>query len=69
MQRYVFQDLVASIIQAGIAQGSFRPVNPLNAARLLTNSLFTVLYTSRPTGSAEAMLSETVDIFLRGMRP
>jgi AcrR family transcriptional regulator len=69
MQRYVFQDLVASIIQAGIAQGSFRPVNPLNAARLLTNSLFTVLYTSRPTGSAEAMLSETVDIFLRAMRP
>ncbi len=68
-RRYAFQDLVASLIEAGIAEGRFRPVQPLNAARLLTNSLMTVLYTTRPAGSPEAMLGEAVDIFLRGIAP
>jgi AcrR family transcriptional regulator len=68
-RRYAFQDLVASIIEEGIAEGYFRSVHPLNAARLLTNSLFAVLYTSRPTGSAKAMLDETMDIFLNGLKP
>jgi TetR/AcrR family transcriptional regulator, cholesterol catabolism regulator len=67
-RRYVFQDLVGSIIEQGIASGRFRVVHPLNAARLLTNSLFSILYTTRPTGSAEAMLDEVVEIFLRGIR-
>lgn len=67
-RRYVFQDLVGSIIAEGIANGDFRNVHPLNAARLLTNSLFSVLYTSRPAGSAEAMLDETIDIFLGGIQ-
>jgi TetR/AcrR family transcriptional regulator, cholesterol catabolism regulator len=66
-RRYVFQDLVAAIIQEGIERGNFRQVDPLNAARLLLNSLFSVLYTTRPTGSAEARLDEVVDIFLRGI--
>jgi TetR/AcrR family transcriptional regulator, cholesterol catabolism regulator len=67
-RRYAFQDLVGAIIEEGIAKGCFRAVQPLNAARLLTNSLFAVLYTTRPTGSAEAMLDETVEIFLRGIK-
>jgi AcrR family transcriptional regulator len=67
-RRYAFQDLVGTIIEQGITSGCFRAVQPLNAARLLTNSLFAVLYTTRPTGSAEAMLDETVEIFLRGIK-
>lgn len=67
-RRYAFQDLVASIIQTGIDQSYFRHVTPLHAARLLHNSLLSVLYTTRPTGSAEAMLQEAVDIFLRGIQ-
>ncbi|HEU5011582.1 MAG TPA: TetR/AcrR family transcriptional regulator [Roseiflexaceae bacterium] len=66
-RRYAYQDLVAGIIQEGISQGRFRAVDPLNAARLLLNSLLSVLYTTRPTASAEAMLEEAVDIFLRGI--
>jgi AcrR family transcriptional regulator len=65
--RYAYQDLVAGIIQEGIAGGRFREVNPLHAARLLLNSLLSVLYTTRPTGSAEAMLEEAVEIFLHGL--
>lgn len=66
-QRYAYQDLVASVIQEGIARGCFRRVTPLHAARLLVNSLLSVLYTSRPTGGAEEMLDEAVDIFLKGI--
>jgi AcrR family transcriptional regulator len=67
--RYAFQDLVRSIIEEGIAQGSFRRLDALLAARLLNNSLVSVLFTSRPTGTAEAMLDEAVGIILRGMKP
>ena len=67
-RRYELQDLVRGIIEDGIAQGCYRQVNALLAARLMLNSLVPVLYTSRPTGSAEAMLDEAVEIFLRGIR-
>jgi AcrR family transcriptional regulator len=67
-RRYAYQDLVAGIIKEGIASGSFRRVNALNAARLLINSLLSALYTSRPTGSAEEMLDEMVAIFLNGLK-
>jgi hypothetical protein len=43
-------------------------VNALLAARLFINSLVSVLYTTRPTGSAEEMLNETVEIFLNGLK-
>jgi AcrR family transcriptional regulator len=68
LKRYQYQDLVASVIREGIAQGCFRPVNPLLAARFLVNSLLSVLYTTRPTGSPEQMLEESVDIFLKGIK-
>jgi AcrR family transcriptional regulator len=67
-RRYAYQDLVAAIIKEGISQGHFRPVNSLNAARLLINSLISVLYTTRPTGSAAEMLNEVVEIFLHGLK-
>jgi AcrR family transcriptional regulator len=67
-RRYAYQDLVGAIIQEGIAQGCFRQVNTLLAARLLINSLISVLYTTRPTGSVETMLNETVEIFLNGIK-
>lgn len=67
-RRYVYQDMVRDIILEGISQGCFRQVDALLTARLLINSLLSVLYTSRPTGSAEEMLHEAVEIFLRGIR-
>lgn len=66
--RYAFQDMVAEIIQEGIDQGIFRAVNPLNSARLLVNSIVSVLYTTRPTGTPEEMQAEAVDIFLKGIK-
>jgi TetR/AcrR family transcriptional regulator, cholesterol catabolism regulator len=68
-QRYAYQDLVCALVEEGILQGCFRKVDALLAARLLINTLLSVLFTSRPTGSAQEMLDEAVDIFLRGIKP
>ncbi len=66
-RRYEYQNLVAEVIEEGINKGCFRPVQPLNAARLLINSVLAVLYTSRPMGAPEDMMAEAVDLFLYGI--
>jgi AcrR family transcriptional regulator len=67
-RRYEFQDTMRALIEEGISDGSFCEVNPLLAARLLINSIISILYTSRPTGDAKEMLDETVDIFFHGVK-
>jgi len=66
-RRYEHQDLVGRVIQDGIDQGRFRRVDPLVAARMLLTAMQPVLFTTRPTGSSEEMLAETVEIFMRGI--
>lgn len=66
-QRYVFQDLVRRIIVEGIEAGIFRKVEPLLCARLLINSMASVMFTSRPTANEKDMLAETLDIFFHGL--
>jgi len=67
-KHYAYQDLVKSVIEEGTSQGCLRNVNALLAARLLINSMLTVLYTTRPTGSAEKMLEDVIEIFLSGIK-
>ncbi|HBC95131.1 MAG TPA: TetR/AcrR family transcriptional regulator [Pelotomaculum sp.] len=67
-KRYAYQDIVRSIIEEGISKSFFRKVNALNAARLLINSMLSILYTSRPTGSAEEMWDEAIEIFCNGIK-
>ncbi len=66
-KRHAYQDLVRSIIEEGIHNGEFRKVNPLLAARTLLLLLTSVIYTTRPTGSPEAMLKDAMDIFFGGV--
>jgi AcrR family transcriptional regulator len=66
--RYAYQDTVRRVVQEGIDSGCFRPVDALLAARLLINSLLSVLYTSRPTGSNDEMLEQTLTILLEGLK-
>jgi len=67
-KRYAYQDLVRSMIEEGISKGLFRKVDALVTARLLINSMITVLYTSRPTGSAGEMLDEIIGIVFNGIK-
>jgi hypothetical protein len=65
--RYAYQDLMCSLIEEGMREGVFRPVDALLAARLLVNSMGSVVFTSRPTATPQALLGETLEIFLRGI--
>ncbi len=66
-KRYAYQDLVRALIDEGIREGVFRSVNSLLAARLLISGISSVIYGSRPTGTLEEMLNETLDIFFKGI--
>ncbi len=46
--RYAYQDFLGNLIEEGIQNGEFRPVNTRLAARSLINLLATAIYTSRP---------------------
>ena len=66
--RYAYQDMLRGLIEEGIKQGTFREVDPLVAARMLINTLIPVVYTSRPTGTPQAMMQEILDIFMNGIQ-
>jgi len=66
--RHTYQDLVRRLIEEGIAEGTVRKVDALVAARTLITALTPAVYTSRPTGTPEHMLSEIFDIILKGIQ-
>ena len=66
--RHAYQDLLRGLIEEGIREGVFRKVDPLLAARMLINTMAPVVFTSRPTGSPQEMMEETMDIFLKGLQ-
>ena len=66
--RHAYQDMLCELVEEGIRTGEFRPVNPLLAIRGMFSLLTPMVYTSRPTGSPEQMLSEALDIMFKGMQ-
>jgi len=66
--RHTYQDLLRGVIEMGIQDGVFRPVDTLLATRLLITFLTPVVFTSRPTGTPEQMLDEAYTLFLRGIQ-
>ena len=66
-KRHTYQDLIRGLIEEGIREGAFRQVDPLMVARMLINTMTPVVFTSRPTGTAQEMMEETMDIFFKGI--
>jgi len=66
--RHAYQDLLCRLIEAGIAEGSFRPVDPLLAMRIILSTMNPIVFTTRPTGSPQEMLTSALDILLNGLR-
>ncbi|MEW6030673.1 MAG: TetR/AcrR family transcriptional regulator [Chloroflexota bacterium] len=66
--RYAYQDLIRGLIEEGIREGAFRKVNPLLTARLIVHTMAPVVFASRPTGTPQEMLKETMDILFNGVR-
>jgi TetR/AcrR family transcriptional regulator, cholesterol catabolism regulator len=67
-KRHAFQDLLRSIIEQGIQEGAFRPVDSLLATRILITALTPVVFTTRPTGTPDEMLNEAFGLFLQGVQ-
>jgi AcrR family transcriptional regulator len=67
--RYAYQDLVKSLIETGIQQGCFRPVDATMAMKTLLAMMTPVIYTSRPSGTPEEMLEAGLDLILIGLQP
>lgn len=67
ISRHAYQDLVCKMIEDGIKEGSFRPVDPMLAMRILLGALNPVVFTTRPTGSPHEMLDAALDILFKGM--
>jgi TetR/AcrR family transcriptional regulator, cholesterol catabolism regulator len=67
-RRYAYQDLIRTLVEEGIQEGVFRPVNAFVAARILLALMMPVVWTTRPVGTPEEMLGEALDICLNGLR-
>ena len=67
--RYAYQDLVKSLIEAGIHQGCFRSVDSTMAMKTLLSMMTPVVFTSRPSGTPCEMLEDGLDLILNGLKP
>lgn len=67
-KRYGYQDMIRTLVEEGIKQEEFRPVNPLFAARSIITLLSLAVFTSRPTGTPEEMLEDAIAIFFEGIQ-
>ncbi|MDD5468014.1 MAG: TetR/AcrR family transcriptional regulator [Anaerolineales bacterium] len=67
-RRHAYQDLVRHLIEDGIREGAFRPVDALLVARTLITVLTPTVFTTRPTGTPEEMLASAIDIVLKGIQ-
>jgi AcrR family transcriptional regulator len=65
--RHAYQDMLCHLIEAGIQNGEFRPVNPLLALRGMFAFMSAAVFTSRPTGSPKEMMLDAIDIIFKGL--
>lgn len=66
-KRHALQDVLRGIIDEGIQEGCFRPVDSLLATRVIFTALTPAIYTTRPTGSRQQMMEEAFTLMLKGI--
>jgi AcrR family transcriptional regulator len=67
-KRHALQDLMCGVIDEGIREGAFRPVDSLLATRVIFTALTPAVYTTRPTGSRQEMMEEAFTLILKGIQ-
>ena len=67
-KRYAYQDLLRAVLEQGVREGVFRPVNTRLATRALIEAMEVLVYTTRPTGTPREMLADVLDIFMHGIQ-
>jgi AcrR family transcriptional regulator len=68
VKRHAYQDLIRQLIDEGIQEGVFRPIDSLLVTRLLITALTPTVFTSRPTGTPQEMLDTAFDIIMKGIQ-
>jgi AcrR family transcriptional regulator len=67
-KRHALQDLLRGMIDEGIREGYFRPVDSLLATRVIFTALTPAVYTTRPSGSRQQMMEEAFTLLLKGIQ-
>ena len=67
-KRYAYQDLLRGVLEQGIREGVFRPVNSRLATRAMIETMEVLVYTTRPTGTPREKLADVLDIFMHGIQ-
>lgn len=67
-KRYAYQDLLRGIVEQGVQEGIFRPINTRLTVRLLISMVEVLVYTTRPTGTPADMLADALGIFMHGIK-
>jgi len=67
-KRYAYQDLLRGIVEQGVREAVFRPVNTRLATRVMSESMEVLVYTTRPTGTPREMLADVLDMFMHGIQ-
>ena len=67
-KRYGYQDLLRGVLEQGVWEGVFRPVNTRLATRTLLSIMEVLVYTTRPTGTPREMLVDAMDMFMHGIK-
>ncbi len=66
-KRQDYQELLRRLVQEGISDGSFRPVDPDITVKILLSILSSVILTARPTGTPLEMLNAGLDLIFKGL--
>ena len=66
-KRQAYQDLLRGLIQEGIEEGGFRPVDPDITVKILLSILSSVILTKRATGTPLEMLKSGMDLIFKGL--
>jgi AcrR family transcriptional regulator len=66
-KRKAYQDLLIGLIEEGIQEGSFRPVEADITVKILLSILSSVILTPRPSGTPLEMLNQGLDLIYKGL--
>ena len=67
-KRYAYQDLLRGIVEQGVREGVFRPINTRLVTRVMSETMEVLVYTTRPTGTPREMLADALDMFMHGIK-
>lgn len=65
--RHAYEDLLVELVRSGIANGSYRAVDPAIAIRTIFAMMSAVILTSRPVGTPQQMLDQGLDLIFQGL--